>query len=91
MLIQEAYQCHEVRDYSGTQGDVHRTAKETIRELQIVAHPRLRAQLGKLAEQIDNANDDELVTILQQAMGLGCLLTRAHPQAIADIYARHWT
>ena len=91
MLIHEAYLCEEVRHHFRARGDTQQKAKNTIAELQIVAHPRVRMTLRKLAEQIDNASADQLVTIIQQAMAMTRLLTTLRPQVIADIYTKHWT
>lgn len=91
MLIHEAYLCEEVRHHLRARGDAQQKAKDTIAELQIVAHPRVRMLLGKLAEQIDGATADKLVGILQQAMAATRLLAIVRPQVVADIYAKHWT
>ena len=91
MLIHEAYLCEEVRNPSLTPADAQQKARSTIEELQAIANPRVRMSLDKLAEQVDGASIDQLVAIMQQAMAMMRLVGNIRPQAVADIYAKHWT
>lgn len=91
MLIHEAHLCKEVRQHSKARGDTRQKAKGTITELQTVSHPRARGLLHRLAEQVDAANTDQLVTLMQKAIAIALFLRRGHPQVVADIYAKYWT
>jgi hypothetical protein len=89
MLIHQAYLCEEVRHHA--LADAQQKTKDTIEELQTIAHPRVRMSLDKLAEQVSDASIDQLVAIMQQAMAMTRLLATIPSQVIADIYAQHWT
>jgi hypothetical protein len=91
MLLHDAHLCKEVRHYAKGRGDARQEAKSTITELQTIAHPRVRGLLGNLAEQVDGADTDRLVTLMRKAMAITLLLRRGHPQVVADIYAKHWS
>ena len=91
MLMEEAYRCEEVRDPSLTVADARQKARSTIEQLQALANPRARMSLGLLAEQLDGASTDRLVTIIREAMAMMRLVENANPQAVTDIYAKTWT
>jgi hypothetical protein len=91
MLIEEAYMCEEVRHLSLTVLDAQQKARSTIQELQTMANPRARMSLGQLAQQVDSASIDQMVTIIREAMAMMRLMQKVDPQVVADIYANHWT
>jgi hypothetical protein len=91
MLIEEAYMSEEVRHPSLTLADAQQKARSTIQQLQAIANPRARMSLEQLAEQVDGASSDRLVTIIREAMAMMRLVEKVNPQVVADIYARNWT
>ncbi len=91
MLLHDAHLCEEVRHHAKGRGDARQKAKNTITELQTIAHLRVRGLLGNLAEQVDGADTDRLVALMRKAMAITLFLRCGHPQAVADIYAKHWT